>query len=121
MPLLTVNGVIIPGITSHSVTRSDLDSENTTRNTSGYLLRERIRAGIYRIDVTCRLRKADCEKLDAALAPDEVTVKFMAPGKSGMVTAQMYAGDRKAQTVAYLSDSRVNESWYDYSFALIEY
>lgn len=119
MALLKSNGIDLPTPTTYKVTRSDLDSDTTTRNSEGYLLRDRVRDGVYRIDVSWTgLKHSDYMTVANALAPAKVTIEFFDPDTATTKTAQMYAGDRSAELVKLANglDSR-----WSLSCSLIEY
>ena len=118
MALLKINGVELPSPSKYKVKISDLDSEATTRNSEGYLIRDRVRAGVYRIDVSWEaLTHSDYLTVVNALSPAKFTVEFWDPNSATAQTAQMYAGDRDAELV-YKSGSKAVISL---SCALIQY
>lgn len=121
MAMIVVNGVALPNPTSYKVKLSDLDSEATTRNTEGYLLRDRVRANVYRIDVAWIVTKSDYITIVEALAPEKFTVQFFDSSSATTKTAQMYASDRDGDLKAYLSESAPQSSLWELSCALIEY
>jgi len=118
MALIKINDVELPNPSEFSVTQSDLDSDATMRNSEGYLIRDRVRAGVYRIDVSWEgLTHSDYLTVVNALAPAKFTVDFWDMNSASRKTAQMYAGDRKSKLV-FKSGNRAVISL---SCALIEY
>jgi hypothetical protein len=119
MALLKVNGVELPSPSKYKVKRSDLDSEATMRNSEGYLIRDRVREGVYRIDVSWEaLTHSDYLTVVNALSPAKFTVVFWDPNSATTKTAQMYAGDRDSELIL-LKDGQ--KSIVSLSCALIEY
>lgn len=111
MARITINGVGLPAPTSYKIPRFDLDSSDTNRNEAGYMQRDRVRQGIYKIELEWRmLTSTEVNKIESAIQPSSVSVTFPTP--KGMVTKRMYAGDRKIDMVA-------NNRW-NISFNLIE-
>lgn len=111
MARITINGVGLPAPTSYKIPRFDLDSSDTNRNEAGYMQRDRVRQGIYKIELEWRmLTNAEVNKIETAIQPSSVNVTFPTPG--GTKTKRMYAGDRKIDMVA-------NNRW-NISFNLIE-
>lgn len=120
MALLKIDSVTLPAPSTYKVKRSDLDSEATTRNSEGILLRDRVREGVYRIDVSwAGLEHSDYITVANALSPAKLTVEFFDPNSATTKTAEMYAGDRDAELVKYVKDGL--KSRWSLSCALIEY
>ncbi|MCR2043182.1 hypothetical protein NSA23_03525 [Anaerosalibacter massiliensis] len=112
MATIKINGVGLPAPTKINIPRFDLDSGDTTRNEAGYMQRDRIRQGIYKIELEWRmLTSAEVNKIESLIQPSSVSVTFPTP--RGMVTKRMYAGDRKIDMVV--------DSCWNMSFNLIEY
>ncbi len=116
MPLITINGVAIPTITSYKLEMADLDSDNSTRSESGDLNRDVIRLDIATIAFSCSLTGAELDTVVAAMAADEFPVTFRAPVQGGYKTATMYAGNR---SINLLTDTP-QERW-EFSVSLVEY
>lgn len=119
MALLTINGVVLPEPVEYKVTLQDLDSENTTRSETGKLHRDRIRAGIYKIEASWVVTKNELKKITDVVASARFSVNFFDPTKSSHTTAQMYAGDRSGGLKANAKDG--NKSLWTLSCSLIEY
>lgn len=118
--MITINGVLLPSPSAYKVKRSDLDSEATTRNSEGQLIRDRVRSGVYRIDVTwSALRRADYITVVNALSPAKFTVEFFDPNSATNATAQMYASDRDGELI--LNTGAAAKSVWSLSCSLIEY
>lgn len=119
MALLKINGMTLPAPSTYKVKRSDLDSEATTRNSEGVLLRDRVREGVYRIDVSwAGLEHSDYIIVANALSPVKFTVEFFDPNSATTKIAEMYASDRDAELIKY--DDGLKSRW-TLSCALIEY
>lgn len=93
---LIINGVTVVAPKTFQVNLVDLDSENTSRNANGILIRDRIR----------QMRKLECEwgiltstEISAilqAVNPTGVSVTYPDPYTGGNQTRTFYVGDRSA-------------------------
>ena len=72
MEILTVNGTALPAPNSYRVHLSDLDSEDTARTEDGLLVRQRVRAGVAKLSVSCAaLSTEQCAQVLTATAADK--------------------------------------------------
>lgn len=118
MVLITVNGTPLPNPSEYFVSLQDIDSANSERTSTGRLQRDRVRAGVYKIELSWRAITRDQLKLIInAVAPAEVEVEFFDPTRVTMTTATMYAGDRRGGLVHYTEDG----GYWSLAFNLIEY
>lgn len=120
MALITIGSTAMPNPYAYNVTRSDLDSENTTRSESGVMLRDRVRAGVYKIEASWKVKRADYKKVVDAVALETFSVTFFDPNSATTKTATMYAGDRVGSLVAYLDETKPSDSVWDLTLSLIE-
>jgi len=104
------------------VTLSDLDSGNSMRNAAGYLVRDRIRAGIYKIEASwdCIARK-DLKTIIDAVAPAKITVNFYDPTKDTNTTAQMYVSDRTGGLARSINENKPDDTYWRLSLSFVEY
>ena len=115
MALLQIDGVDLPAPSVFKIPRYDLDSGDTKRNEEGYLQRDRIRQGIFKIELEWKgITSAQLNTIETAIAPASVQVTF--PTATGMQAKTMYVGDRMVEMVKYQPETRWN-----ISFNLIEY
>ncbi len=119
--MITINGKAMLNPTAYAVTRSDGDSENTTRDEQWILHRDRVREGIYRIEITWQARLVQINAIASALSPDRFNVIFLDPTTGGTGQAEMYAGDRRANLLVHTDDDAPDESLWELSVSLIEY
>lgn len=118
MAMITIDGVDLPSPSSFKIPRSDLDSGDTGRNELGVLQRDRIRQGIYKIELEWKgINSSDLYLIESAIEPAELNVTFPTP--TGLVTKKMYAGDRNVEMVKY--DKDLDKNRWNISFNLIEY
>lgn len=61
---------------SYAVQRSDLDSEDSGRSETGKMFRNRIRAGVYKIQVTWRVNRSQLSAIANAISPDSFSATF---------------------------------------------
>ncbi len=121
MAMITVGAVDWPNPTDYEVTLSDLDSENTLRVESGLLTRDRIRAGVYRIDASFLVTKAELKTITDSITASSFSVTFFDPTTSSTPTATMYSGDRKCKLSLHKDEAHPEYSMWEFSVALVEY
>ena len=119
MALIQINGVDMPPPVEYSVSLQDIDSENTRRTETGVLQRDRVRAGVYKIQVKWLVTKTQLKTITDALKPAKFSVKFFDPTTSTTPTRYMYCGDRNADLV--LNKENPDKSLWELSTSLIEY
>lgn len=119
MALLIINGVTLPEPTEYRVMLQDFDGENTSRSETGMLHRDRIRSGVYKIEVGWIVTKEQLKIIIDAVTSARFSVNFFDPTKSSRSTAWMYVGDRSGSLKANAKNG--NESLWYLSFSLIEY
>lgn len=118
MAMITIDGVDLPSPSVFKIPRSDLDSSDTGRNELGVLQRDRIRQGIYKIELEWKgINSSDLYLIESAIEPAELNVTFPAP--TGRKTKTMYAGDRNVEMLRY--DEVSDKIYWNISFNLIEY
>lgn len=116
MAILTIDGVDLPAPSVFRIPRSDLDSADTNRNEEGYLQRDRIRQGIFTIELEWRgITSTQLQTIETAIAPASVQATFLTA--SGMQTKTMYAGNRNVELIKY----QQNSIRWNIRFNLIEY
>lgn len=118
MAMISIDGVDLPAPSVLKIPRSDLDSSDTGRNELGILQRDRIRQGIYKIELEWKgITSSQLHLIESAIEPSEINVTFPTP--TGMKTKKMYAGDRNVEIVKY--DKDFDKIRWNISFNLIEY
>ena len=115
MQLIVIDGTPLPTPSEYKVQLSDLDSSGTGRTEDGVLIRERVRGGVAKLNLSwAALSTAECAAVLNATAPDSVQVAYFF---GEMRTAQMYAGDRTAE----LKAAREGQAVWDVAVNLIEF
>lgn len=118
MDIITIDGVPLPHPSSLKIGRSDLDSPDTTRNEEGFLQRDRVRQGVYKIELSFKAKtSSEIATLESAVQGASLNVTFPTP--QGRQTKTMYAGDRSIDVVLYNGGG--DKTRWDMSFNLIEY
>lgn len=117
MALITIGTTPLPDPAEYSVTLQDIDSENTRRTESGILTRDRVRAGVYKIQATWKVNKTDLKTITDAVKPAQFAVTFFDPTTSSNPTKDMYVGDRTARLIHLES----GQSFWELTLSLIEY
>ena len=117
---LTINGIdMTPYIAYGGLkwSRNDIDAPNTGRAMGGRMYRGTVATKI-RLDVTCRLLKADELRIVLnAILPEYVTVNYDDP-MYGNITKTMYSNNNPAVYQLHKNDGR--EFWSGVTFPLIE-
>lgn len=117
MALITIGTTPLPDPAEYSVTLQDIDSENTRRTEAGVLTRDRVRAGVYKIQATWKVNKSELIIITDAVKPAQFAVTFFDPTTSTNPTRPMYVGDRTARLIHLES----GQSLWELSLSLIEY
>jgi len=121
MSIIEINGTPMPTPYKYRVLRSDVDSENTTRNAAGFLVRERLRSGVYKLEVVWRVKMPQLTTLTDALNPAKFSVTFFDPTTGTTVTRNMYAGDASSDLLSYIDEDNPDNSFWELACNLIEY
>lgn len=119
MALIKVGSTDLPAPVEYSVTLQDIDSDNTKRTETGLLQRDRVRAGVYKIQAKWIVTKTQLKTITDAIAPAKFSITFFDPTTSTNPTKNMYCGDRSANLI--LNKSNPNESMWELSTSFIEY
>ena len=118
MAMINIDGVDLPSPSSFKIPRSDIDSDGTGRNELGVLQRDRIRQGLYKIELEWKgITSSQLQIIEDAIEPAEINVTFPTP--QGLQTKKMYAGDRNIEMLRYNDDT--DKILWNISFNLIEY
>ena len=119
MEIIYIEGTKMPSPSTYNVKLADIDSANSGRGDTGYLTRERLRADVASIDVGWEFLTTDeLNLIKRNISAPEFTVKFFigGEGSGAYKEAQMYAGDRSIDLVAYED----GEERWNISFPLTE-
>lgn len=119
MSMISIDGVDLPAPSKFKIQRSDLDSSDTYRNELGVLQRDRIRQGIYKIELEFNGKtSSEIHTIESAIEPAKLKVTF--PSPTGTTTKTMYVGDRNGPEMVK-NDEDYNKIRWNISFNLIEY
>lgn len=114
---MTLNGIIIPAPSVFKVSLKDLDSDNTNRNTKGYICRDRIRGAMRVLHYEyVILEPNDIKTILQAVSPPAIDAFYPDPMDGEWETRTLYVGDRETEAV-YDFDHGL---WKGLSFDLIE-
>ena len=111
MAMITIGSTDLPNPSDYDVTRSDLDSDNTTRSETGVLTRDRVRAGIYSIKCTFKVTKTQLKSITDAISGASFSMTFFDPTTSSSPTITAYAGNRSAKLIKYKTGDEDNSRW----------
>jgi hypothetical protein len=120
MAIIKINGIDMPSPTKYGVTLQDIDSANTARTETGLLIRDRIRGGVYKLNVTWLVKHAQLKTITDAISSDKFQVTFFDPTANSNKTCDMYCGDRTGELQYYKADNPSNSLW-EITTSLIEY
>ena len=118
MDFIKINGVALPTPTTCSISEYDIDSASSGRGESAYMLRERIRENVCKIDLAWNgASPEDAKAIRVAIADAyfEVSVWFLGEER----TMTMYAGDRSYTPHFTDNNGEKLERW-DISFSLTQ-
>ena len=121
MALIKIGTTDLPDPVEYSVALQDIDSENTRRTEAGVLTRDRVRAGVYKIQAKWKVNKTQLKTITDAIAPARFSVTFFDPTTSTNPTKYMYSGDKDGQLVLLKDQNNLGDSLWELSTSLIEY
>ena len=119
--LLYVDGQYFPCPTKYNVILSDLDSSDTTRNENGELVRNRVRQGVTKIELSYLVEGWQSKVMMDCITPTQVSVKFYDPRQDTQREASMYVGDRTCNMRRFLPNDSISDIMWEVTFNLIEY
>ena len=120
MAIISIGGTNMPAPTKYTVTLQDIDSANTARTETGELVRDRVRAGVYKIGVTWLVEHSQIKTITDAIAADKFQVTFFDPTTNSYKTCDMYCGDRSGELKLYKANAESKSLW-ELTTSLIEY
>lgn len=116
MDLVTFGNYTPPTPTKYSLDIQDIDSDDTGRGETGYMVRERVREGIYKLSLAfTNITSDDALDIKSAISPDLIKVTLF---DGDYVKADMYVGNRSL-TLKSVDDE--GNCYWDMSFNLTEY
>lgn len=123
MYLLKVNGTILPTPLDdgYTVSRQDLDSSTTGRAEDGIMYRDRVRAGVYKVECKWMLTMEDLSSVVSTIAGDSFTLEFFDLTTCKYVSGTFYAGDRSASIVNYIDEADTGKAMCELSCNFIEF
>ena len=114
---ITFGGVAITAPTVFKVAFRDLDSDKTSRNANGYMMRDRIRGAMRTLHFEWGpLKSNEIKPILQAVSPVGFEVYYPDPMDGTWETRTVYVGDRETEAL-YDFDSGM---WNGLSFDLIE-
>ena len=118
MTIISIDGVDLPTPSVFRIPKYDIDSSGTTRNELGVLQRDRVRQGIYKIELEWRaITSSKLHLIESAIEPVAMNVRFLSP--TGYLTKKMYVGDRNIDMV--LLNEKIDDIRWTIRFNLVEY
>lgn len=119
--MIAIEGVLLPYPTKYLVSMSDLDNSDTTRNEAGVLVRNRLRQGVTKIELSFIIKGKDASWVLDLVVPDKVRVDYFDPRLFVTRTIDAYVGDRSCNLQAYVDGMAIEDMLWEVSFNLIEY
>lgn len=122
MTLIKVDGTALPTplADGYTISRSDLDGSATGRGEDGVMFRDRVREGVYKIDLKWHLSMDELSSVVRAISPASFTVEFFDLTTCAFVTRTMYAGDRSGSVVTYIDASDPSSAICELSCNFVE-
>lgn len=117
--LIWVGEKLMPAPRTYRVDLQDIDSSDSGRSETGVMYRNRVRAGVYKILATWRVKQPNLNILIDTIKPAAFKVTFFDPNTASTQTCIMYAGDRSSTMIK--NDDESEETWWDFSVNFIEY
>ena len=118
MAMIKIGNKDLPAPSKYSVKIQDFDGESTRRTEAGTLIRERVRAGIYEIQATWKVKDSDLKIITDAIAPAKFSVTFYDPTTISYPTKYMKCGDRGGELKLHKPDGG---SLWELTVTLTEY
>ena len=119
--MISINGTKLPYPTKYQVGLSDLDSSDTSRTESGKLVRNRVRQGVTKIELSFIVEGSKVAPMLALVEPAKVKVDYFDPRSSKSRSINAYVGDRSCNVMRYDAAQSVDRILWEVSFNLIEY
>jgi len=121
MALITIGATALPNPIEYEISRSDLDSEDTGRSESGYMRRDRVRAGIYKVRASFLVSKANLKVITDPISAASFSATVFDPYAAADPTLTMYVGDRSAKLSKYVDEAHPADSYWELTFSLVEF
>lgn len=123
MTLMEVNGKALPAPVSdgYTITLSDIDSSNTGRSESGVMFRDRMRAGVYKLEVTWEMPLKELTEVLSIISPAKFRMKFFDITTGSFVTRDMYVGDRSGSILNYLDEGDTDSAMCQLTCNFVEF
>ena len=116
MELVSFGTYTPPSPTKYSLDIQDIDSEDSGRGETGYMVRERVREGIYKLSLAfTNITSDDVLNIKEAISPALIRVVLF---DGDNVSANMYVGNRSL-VLKSVDDEGI--CYWDMSFNLTEY
>ena len=119
--MISIDGTMLPNPTKYQVGMSDLDSSDTTRNEAGVLVRNRVRQGVTKIELSFTLQGRLAAEVLNLVTPDKVHVEYYDPRVFAPREIDAYVGDRSSNMEVFTPGMNIEDIWWNISFNLIEY
>lgn len=117
MAMISINGVDLPAPVKFKPPNMDLHSGDTGRNELGVAQLDRIRQGMFKLELAWKnINSSQLATIKAAIEPVKIQVTF--PSEIGFITKTMYVGDRDIELVNFNEDH--NKMLWNISFNLTE-
>lgn len=112
------NGVDLPAPTKFKIRRFDIESGDSDINELGYKQSDRIRQGVYGIELEFIGNSSAIHAIESAIEPPEINVTF--PSPVGQITKKMQVGERDGPALINY-DKEIDKIYWRIGFNLTEY
>jgi len=123
MALITIDNIEMPDPQKYSFPMQDMVSGDSSYNENGVAVRNRIRQGMFSIDLSWTATGENAEIILSAIEPDRVQVHYFDPRVNDYRNADMFVGDRSCELVKLTSTAGAvaKQNLWTISFTLTQY
>lgn len=97
------NSIPAPDMNTYKIERNDIDSSQTGRLDNGYMFRERIRTGVYKISCTWHLTGSQKNNLENLLL-SSANISFTFLDGNSFTTKTMYCSKTSSDCITSLNE-----------------
>ena len=119
--LVTINGIALPNPTKYNTPMVDMDSPDSSRNTKGVMIRNRVRQGAIKIELDWTELSTEAMTLINSIEDEELTVRYLDVRTGSFQTRIMMVSDRSVSMKRYTGVESLSQILWDINFSLVEY
>lgn len=116
MNFIKINNITLPAPTKYEISKNDVNGEDSLSET-GILHRNRVRSGVYSLDVNWRVSESDLKTILDTIKSSSFTAVFFDPVSSAEKSCTMYAKEPVFSCIGFEDE----ESWWNIAVKLLEF